>query len=216
MATTELYQHSTVTALKAGVVAGNQSLAQVLTHGDTGIGAADQLAGDVTIIAGQAYQSQANGKTKALTATAQVPFAMVHANQPAIEQTFENVDAHVFEQQLLALYPYRNVLVALQVTGTFTTVKLAVNRDAWTTDQAAQRQFTAHNVTGTLVGYYVPSFYHGVTQTGFHLHFLDTEHRFGGHVIGYRIDTAVVDLQTLSALKVATPLHDPQFLNQQA
>jgi len=213
MATT-LYQHSTVAALKAGVVAGNQTLAQLLTHGDTGIGAADQLAGDVTVLDGQAYQSQANGKTQALAGTVKVPFAMVHTDEPAIEQTFENVDQHVFEQQLLSLYPYQNVLVALRVTGTFSTMQLAVNRAAAVTDQTAQRQFEAHNVTGTLVGYYVPSFYHGVTQTGFHLHFLNDEHRFGGHVSGYRIDTGVVQLQALNALQIVTPTHDQQFLNR--
>ncbi|MFC6180642.1 acetolactate decarboxylase [Lactiplantibacillus daowaiensis] len=214
MATTGLYQHSTVAALKAGVTAGNQTLATLLTHGDTGIGTADRAAGDVTILDGQAYQSQANGKTKALASSAKIPFAMLHANEPTIEQTFENVDYRVFEQQLLSLYPYKNLLVALRVTGTFTTVDLSVKRAEPAADDSTYRQFTGHNVTGTLVGYYVPTVYHGVTQTGFHLHFLNQDKTFGGHVTGYRIDTGLVQLQALASLQVVVPTHDTEFLNR--
>lgn len=214
MATIALYQHSMITALKAGVTAGNVALRTLLKHGDTGIGAADQHDGDLTILAGHAYQSQANGKTHELTPTSQVPFAMLHEAQPTIEQTFENVDYRVFQQQLLALYPYQNLLVALQVSGTFTTMQLAVHRLVPAADQSQYRSFTAHNVTGTLVGYYVPTVYHGLTQTGFHWHFLNNERTLGGHVTAYRIDTGVVQLQALSSLQVVVPSHDPAFLNQ--
>lgn len=48
-----------------------------------------------------------------------------------------------------------------------------------------QQEFTAHNITGTLLSYYSPQLFHGAAVTGFHSHFLAADHSMGGHVLNF-------------------------------
>ncbi|SQF40088.1 alpha-acetolactate decarboxylase [Streptococcus ferus] len=38
-----------------------------------------------------------------------------------------------------------------------------------------QPEFTAENVKGTIVGFWTPEMFHGVSVAGYHLHFLSKE-----------------------------------------
>src|ERR1700760_5061736 len=49
---------------------------------------------------------------------------------------------------------------------------------------ADQHVFELTEVEGTMVGFRFPAYVEGIEVAGYHLHFVDSERRRGGHVLG--------------------------------
>ncbi|MEJ1326100.1 acetolactate decarboxylase [Latilactobacillus sakei] len=79
-----VYQHGTLALLVPGLFTGTLSVADLLTHGDFGIGTAHGLAGEMIILDGQAYQVTGEGQVNQLAPTDMVPFATVHFQAPEL------------------------------------------------------------------------------------------------------------------------------------
>ena len=59
---------------------------------------------------------------------------------------------------------------------------------------ANQSIFEFYNIPGTLVGVWSPSFASGVNVAGYHLHFITSDRKAGGHVLGLRLRDAKVKI----------------------
>ena len=58
-----------------------------------------------------------------------------------------------------------------------------------TLTEAAKNQsvFTYTNTTGTVVGFYTPSFFKGLNVAGYHLHFISDDRHTGGHILDFSV-----------------------------
>ena len=74
----------------------------------------------------------------------------------------------------------------------------------------AERTFT--DTAGVLVGFRTPDYEQGVSVAGYHLHFLNDEHTAGGHAFDFLLDEGVVEISTVSDLRLSLPTSGP-FLN---
>lgn len=206
-----LYQYNTLGALMTGLFAGTLPLAKLLQHGDFGIGTLDGLDGEMIILDGQAYQGRSDGKVIALTGAELTPYAAVTKFVAAKSFPLENVTDAELEEKCLAELRSPNLFGAVKVHGTFS--KMHVRSVPKQTPPfkrlvevaRVQPEFVAENIAGTIVGFYTPEMFHGVASSGFHLHFLADDKKFGGHILDYTLERGAVELANISTFTQELP-----------
>jgi acetolactate decarboxylase len=65
--------------------------------------------------------------------------------------------------------------------------------------------FDFRDVEGTIVGYRFPGYAQGIEVAGYHLHFVDSERRRGGHVLACRPSGVTVRMDHARELHVELP-----------
>lgn len=78
----------------------------------------------------------------------------------------------------------------------------------------SQPEFQQSNVQGTLVGFFTPELFQGVAAAGFHLHFIDDTHTFGGHVMDFEVAEGKVEISRISSLVQHFPVDDPTLFTK--
>src|ERR1700739_2103486 len=73
----EVYQFSTISALLEGVYDGDATIADILRHGDFGLGTFNHLDGEMVILDGIYYRLRADGTATRALPTDRTPFAAV-------------------------------------------------------------------------------------------------------------------------------------------
>lgn len=77
-----LYQVSTAGALVEGVYRGSVTVANLLEHGDFGLGTFDALDGEMVVLNGKCFQARGDGTVVEADPHGKVPFAVVTRFQP--------------------------------------------------------------------------------------------------------------------------------------
>lgn len=217
---TTLYQHSTLGALMARQFAGTTTAAELLTHGDTGIGTLDGVDGEVIILDGQMYQAESNGTVNHITALndTSLPFATVHFAGESEAITLPHTDFAGLAS-LADSHHFHNNFAALRLHGDFShvLVRIAPKSEApypsLATVAENQPTFTAENITGTIIGYYSPELYQGAVAAGWHLHFLSDDHTFGGHLLALTGDNLTGTLEEFADFQLHLPIDNASFKN---
>ena len=96
-----LYQHGTLAMLMGKQLQGTITVAELLTHGDTGIGTLTGLDGEVIVLDGEVYQATSDGKLNHITdKDTKMPFVSVHFDQPTRRLPFSETSTDTLSQQL--------------------------------------------------------------------------------------------------------------------
>jgi acetolactate decarboxylase len=66
------------------------------------------------------------------------------------------------------------------------------------------------DVSGVMAGFRTPLYERGIGVPGGHVHFIDADHRRGGHVLDFVVEQATVDICVGSDLHLALPM-TPEF-----
>src|ERR1700747_186692 len=119
----EVYQFSTISALLEGVYDGDVTIADILRHGDFGLGTFNRLDGEMVILDGRCFRLRADGTATAAAPSDLSPFAAVTWFHPDIEiavrssadraDVVRTIDDHL---------PTQNLTYAIHVTGRFATL----------------------------------------------------------------------------------------------
>lgn len=218
-----LYQHGTLGLLVPGLFEGTQTVGELLQHGDTGIGTATGLDGEMVVVDGQPYLVRSDGSVNLLTHDVKVPFATVHFNDDQAESfVVENLTMEALGQKILAEHAYENVFFAVKVKGQFTQMHTRAvegqKRPYPTLVEVAEKQalFDAENSRGTVVGYFAPEMFAGMAAPGYHLHYLDDTRQMGGHILDFKIAQAQVSLQVFENVIQHFPVNNQEFMNHKA
>lgn len=209
----QLYHVGLINGFLGGLYDGIASYQSVKAHGDFGLGAPDQLDGEITILDGHVYQTQASGRTFEPDDTAQTAYAFVHPFRADTSITFDGpVDKHALETLLDHQLTNPNGLYAVRVSGHFRQVRTRAfppvsqkPYGALTTMMARQRFFDWEGVPGDLVGYRLPALLSGINIPGYHFHFLTQDKTKGGHVLSFTGDHLTVKIQRLTGYMVDVP-----------
>ena len=62
---------------------------------------------------------------------------------------------------------------------------------------------TFTDVEGTLAGFRMPEYEQGISVAGYHSHFIDHEHRRGGHTLDYELVRGTVEIGVRSELHLS-------------
>lgn len=208
-----LYQVSTIDALLEGEYNGTCTIAELVRAGDTGIGTFHRLDGELVMVDGCVYQALSTGEVVRAGSDQTTPFAAV--NRFRTDRSFElgpvpNLSS--LEEELDGMLATKERFTMVRVDGTFEHVKVRappaqdLPYPRLVDAIAGQQVFDLYQVTGTLVGTFSPESAKGTSVPGWHLHFISTDRRSGGHVLEVVTNRPVnVKLDELSDFTVRYP-----------
>ncbi len=206
-----LFQVSTSGSLVEGVYSEAVTCAQILQHGDFGLGTFTGLDGEMVVLDGAIYRVQGNGKVSPATPEAGAPFAVVTCFSPSADLPIEPVAS--FPELVRVCDGHRrsdNLFYAFRLDGRFSHVRtraVSPPPDHGRLIDAAksQKEFDFEDAVGTLVGIYSPSFSGAFSVAGYHFHFLSDDRTQGGHLLDVSAVSLRLQLQELDAFHLALP-----------
>lgn len=212
LANETLVQISTIDALLAGLYDGKATIGDLKRQGDLGIGTFDALDGEMVLLDGQVYRVSADGKAAVVPDQETTPFAGVTFFAADQEISVPpGTDFAAFRALVDKALPSPNLFYAIRLEGRFKSVSTrSVPRQSKPYKELVevvknQPIFDFQEVEGTLVGFYCPPFVTGINVPGYHLHFLTTDRTAGGHLLGFTVDHATLQIDTLNRFVLQLP-----------
>ncbi len=207
------FQVSTLGALNVGVYEGAATLAELKPHGDFGLGTLEGLDGEMVILDGKFYQIKTDGVAYPVTDSSKTPFSAVtffHKERPL--RLTGQMNYQELQQQIDEQLPTSNLPYAMRLQGTFPSLKVrSVPKQTPPyrplKEVVSQQQviFELQNVQGTLVGFRLPQYLKDVNVAGYHLHFITSDRKAGGHLLDGAFLNPVVDVKTLQDWQIRLP-----------
>ena len=187
-------QISLFSVLLSGRYDGVISLAEVKRLGNMSIATMDRLDGEVQMIDGVVYQACADGQVHLPGDDATVPFGTVAEFHAERSVRLADISSYeLFEEHLEKICPQKNFPLAIRFTGDFRRMKVRAvvrqEKDGVGLAEAAKNEavFEWTDCSGDLVGFRLPGYVAGINAPGWHLHFMDTARRRGGHVVNFSL-----------------------------
>lgn len=211
-------QAGTIDALLAGNYDGAMPLAELLRHGDFGIGTFDRLDGEMVVLDGVIYQVRGTGRVSLADMTGSTPFAAACFFQGKTSLgPLGPLDLDHLKAAIDSACPAGNVPLAIRVDGRFARIRTrsvpAQQRPYRPLAEVTktQSEFEAYDVSGTLLGFRMPAFVKGINMSGYHLHFISDDRSFGGHVLGLELSSGSARIGEIRNLVVVLPIDQPDF-----
>jgi acetolactate decarboxylase len=208
----ELFQTSTIQALLAGGFDGDVTLAEVLEHGDHGLGTLDALDGELIVIDGEAWKARFDCTLEPAAPSRRTPYAVVvpFSPGPPIALPGPLRDSELESRVGHRLKDSRSP-TAIRVDGRFERLRVrsvAKQRPPYPPLAeviAHQHVSELVDVTGTMVGFGFPDALDGIEMVGWHVHFATDDRTRGGHVLSYTLHDAVARLDDATDLHIELP-----------
>jgi len=211
-------QTSTIDALLAGAYDGNMTCADLLRHGDLGIGTFDRLDGEMVLMDGCVYQVKADGRVYTPAASLKTPFAAVCAFDADHRVAFDQgADFAAVQRTLDKLAPNQNLFCAISIQGLFSRMH---TRSVPAQDKPYpplaevtrhQPEFVMENIAGRIVGFRCPAYVKGINVPGYHLHFLSDDRTRGGHILGFEMAEGQCAVDVCHRFLLLLPENDETF-----
>ena len=212
-----LFQISTAGALVEGVYKGAVSVGTLLKHGDFGLGTFDSLDGEMIVLDGKCYQARSDGTVTEADSAGKVPYAVVTHFQPQKQLQVPAINSVQELTSLLdGLRGTENLFFAFRIDGRFDQVKMravckATGHERLVESAANQAEFTHTALEGTLVSFWTPSYAKNLGIPGYHLHFISTDRKHGGHLLDCSGSGWKVQMEQITDFRMAIP-ETKQFL----
>ena len=205
-----MYQVGTINSLLEAVYAGDTSIAVLKQYGNFGLGALDNIDGELVACDGEFYRANAKGELNIISDLEKTPFAIVNKFIPDFSFNIENVNFTDLEKTLLPKFPSLNLIYAMRIQGNFHHISLRSEECTQRPYQKLveilphlQHTFFHENINGMLVGVWFPNYLAQLNVPGFHFHFVDDKRKVGGHVFGIELNSAIVEIQILHQLHLS-------------
>ncbi len=215
-----LYQIGTIHSLLSGVYEGDMSFEELIDYGDFGLGTFDRVNGEMILIDGNFYRIDANGKAKAVDSKMKTPLAIVtNFKEPIKSQlrNFKNLES--LKGYIESTFESQNIIYAIRIEGEFSKLNLRSehpqpegHKPLDQTISQVQTTSTLTNTHGTMVGFWFPKYMKTINLPGFHFHFLDKEHKRGGHLFNMEMIKATLKIIPIFDFGMHL-IHTPLFEN---
>jgi acetolactate decarboxylase len=210
-----LYQISTINALLEGVYDGETTLETLKQQGDFGIGTFTALDGEMIVLDGEIYQVKDDGVAYITSDPMTTPFAAVtffEADETGdINETMSKVQ---MEEYLEKMMPNPNIMYAVKISGTFDHMRTrSVPRQTRPYPKLVevtknQPTFEFTNVSGTIVGFWLPAYMNDINVPEYHLHFITDSKDAGGHILDFNISNGYVEIDNTYDFYMSLPQND--------
>ncbi len=213
-----IYQISTSGALVQGAYSGCVRVSTLLQHGDFGLGTFDGLDGEGILLDGCCWQARSDGSVVPAPADALTPFWVVTRFCADRTQMLADISSWAdLTARLDGLRANANLFVAIRLRGVFEQIRYRV---ACKTEAgvdlvratSGQACFELEQISGTLVGFWTPTYARTINVPGYHLHLISDDHQQAGHVLELRASRLQVELHCETQLHLVLP-ETPDFLN---
>jgi acetolactate decarboxylase len=212
-----VFQTGLIAALLDGVYGGDYTIAELVGHGDFGLGTFSSLDGEMIIIDSLCYRMGEGGAVSIASDEELIPFAVVTHFHPDI--TFERPSPglrHEVISDLVEAIPSANYLYAARIKGDFDRVSIRNVRKQETPyrplSEVTDGEPVQHldDVSGVMVGFQTPAYERGIGVPGGHLHFIDESRSLGGHVLDFTARKVTVEICVGTDLMIRLPT-TPEF-----
>lgn len=209
-----LWQISTSTAVVEGVSDGCMRVGDLRQHGDFGLGTFDHLDGEGILLGDQCWQARADGSLSLAPDDELTPFFVVTDFQADEVHHWSDIQGcGDLRGRLDQLRSGNNLFMAFRLRGVFqrlevrsvSAVESGVNFVQVAQDQTV---FPLQEVSGTMVGFWTPSYASSINVPGYHFHFVSDDRHHGGHVLEngtLRAQQLTVEVQRESDLRLVLP-----------
>ncbi len=217
-----LAQVALLQSLAQGYLGGEFTVGELRAYGDTGIGTFKGVNGEMIVLDGTVYQAMGDGTVVVASDDTIVPFSNVTFFEKDYSVKLENVsDKNTFESiltqavkehgensfymvKLHTKFPYILFRSEYESHEPYPTLVEAL--------KGKQTEFTEHDIEGTLVGLYCPSYMGGLNSTGWHFHFISDDRMKGGHILELSVNEGEAELNKND--KFTMILHDDQKFHE--
>ena len=209
-----LFQVASFKTFAQGDYEGTTTYAELAKHGDFGIGTFNGLDGEMVALNGVFYQIPTDGKPRQINPEAETPFASVtffEADQTlyfAGALNYSELTAYI--DQILAP---ESAMYAIKIHGVYDYAKtrsVPMQTEPYPTLTEVIRNqsiFTLNNVTGTTVGFRLPTYMDGVNVAGYHFHFITDDEGAGGHLLDCIVRNATIEIDYTYRFELALPVN---------
>lgn len=214
---TPVTQFAVLDALLVGAYESGIGVGEVRALGDFGIGCVDHLGGEVIVLDGEVFECTVDAPPDRMTDEQILPFVDVCPGPEAPAGAVRNADLAALTARVEAELASRNLFHAVRLDGEFASVRVRVTpRQRHPFRPLAdvtrgQIETVLEGVRGTVVGFWAPAIYQGITVAGLHMHFLTEDRRAGGHVLDVTVADAALRLAAHARFDLRLPT-DPVFL----
>jgi acetolactate decarboxylase len=205
-----LFQVSTSGALVEGISEGVVTVGELKRHGDLGLGTFADLDGEMVVIDGRFWRVPGKGAIREAADSDLAPFAVLTTFRP--ERSIELARVASLDGLLAQLDQLRNsdnLFFAVRLdgrVGRLRTRAVCKKPGAGLVDAAAsQVEFEFGDVSGTIVGFWTPTYARTVNIAGWHLHFLSDDRSGGGHLLDIEGKGLKAQVQHLDDFRMAIP-----------
>ncbi len=207
-----LYQRSTIGALLAGIFDGDETVGELLRHGDFGLGTFNALDGEMVVLDGACFQIRSDGTARPAVPSQHTPFAAITRFAP--EHVLTIGRPHDREEVTAIIHHAcrsENITVAVRITGLFDRVSTRTVRaqgkpyPSLEETSRSEVEVAFESIEGTLLGFRTPEFEHSIGVAGYHLHFLDSTGTRGGHMLDFRLARGKVALMEITEIHLSLP-----------
>lgn len=213
-------QFAVLDALLGGQYSSCITVRDARALGDTGIGCCERFGGEVVILDGEFFACTADEPPRLMGDDEKLPFVDVCSFGEAASRTVSDLDGPGLAAEIDGLLASRNLFHAIRLDGVMARVRTRVTRREEPPFRrlaevtAEQIETVSHDVRGTIVGFWMPGLYQGVTVAGPHLHFLHDDRTFGGHVLEISVREAVLRVSAYARFELRVPTDD-EFLSHE-
>ena len=207
-----IFQASLFEALIEGVYEGDLTYGELKKHGDFGLGTFNSLDGEMVALDGVFYRIDSDGNVSVVEDSMKSPFAIVTFFDSNEKLTpTEALSCEGLKEYIDAALPARNIFYAIKVSGEFEMLRTrsvhAQEKPYPPISEAIkdQSEFDFKNIKGTIVGYWMPMYIGGVSQSGFHFHFISDDKKSGGHVLQCKTKNIVIDIDHIRDFEIDLP-----------
>ena len=206
-----------INMLTAGLLDGWVSIGEVVSSGEIGLGTFAGLDGEMVMLDGQVYRIGTDGSPRRVDSGTTTPFAVVGTFESPEIHEIENRDGwNALTATLDAHLANRNRPVLIRIDGRFPRTLArrvpAQHRPYPSLGEVCREQtvFELPAFDGTLVGFHFPDYLRALNVVGYHLHVIDDQRRYGGHVLDISIERATLRIETAARVEFMFP-DDPSF-----
>lgn len=202
-----------MSALLDGVYDGDQTIGELLRHGDFGLGTFNALDGELLVLDGVTYRLRSDGDATVAAADDRTPFAVITT---FVTHVRHDVPTRATRSELVELLaesvPSQNYLYAVRIHGLFGLVRTrTVARQSkpyrpLVAVTAGEPVLEQRDIVGTVAGFRTPLYERGIGVPGGHVHFIDEPLRRGGHVLDFVLENGTLEVCIGTDLHVALPM----------
>jgi acetolactate decarboxylase len=210
----EIWQNAPAIALENGCYDGITEVGEVRRHGNQGIGAFDQLDGEMVGVDGTFYRMTEDSVAHVAADDETLPFCMVTQFGGGSGEPIELPP----DMRKDSLYPWLdsqveqpNLFYALRIEGRFHAVRSrCMPRQhkpfpALKEVEKVQTEYAYERLEATMVGFRAPSYVGRTSPPSWHLHFVSADRSFGGHVIAFEGCDARISLERIDRQEILYP-----------
>jgi len=181
-------------------------------QGDFGLGTFNRLDGEMVGLDGTFYQVISDGTVHVVPDSMKTPFAAVTFFESDKSLSINKpLNCDQLKEYLVSIFPTQNTPFAIKVNGDFPYIKTrSVPKQEkpyppLTEVVKDEAIFEFNNVSGTIVGFWLPEYFKDINTTGFHFNFIAEDKKSGGHLLECNLKNVQLDIDYIRDIEISLP-----------